>query len=88
MVHHELVGEFAPVLRVGHLLVHEGVEDGDAAVGGEGEGDVLVELGEVGADRLVAELGHAQDRALLVLDREAQDRPGNRNKNSWQNGFL
>ena len=35
VVHHELVGELAPVLRVHHLLVHQAVDDGDAAVGAE-----------------------------------------------------
>ena len=47
VVHHELVGELAPVLRVGHLLVHEAVDDRDAAVGAEGQGDVLVKLCEI-----------------------------------------
>ena len=41
VVHHELVGELAPVLRVHHLLVHQAVDDGDAAVGAEGLGNLL-----------------------------------------------
>ena len=44
VVHHELVGELGPVLRVRHLLVHEAVDDGDAAERGEGLGDLLVKL--------------------------------------------
>ena len=32
VIHHELVTELGPVLSVGHLLVHQAVEDGEAAV--------------------------------------------------------
>ena len=41
VVHHELVGELAPVLRVHDLLVHEAVDDGDAAVRAERRRDLL-----------------------------------------------
>ena len=41
VVHHELVGELAPVLRVHHLLVHQAVDDGDAAVRAERLRDLL-----------------------------------------------
>ena len=41
MVHHELVGKLAPVLRVHDLLVHQAVDDGDAAVGAERPGHLL-----------------------------------------------
>ena len=41
VVHHELVGELAPVLRVDHLLVHQAVDDGDAAVRAERLRDLL-----------------------------------------------
>lgn len=74
MVHHELVGELAPVLGVDDLLVHEAVDDGDAAVGAERPRDLLVEAGEVEGRRLVAQLRHA-DHLVLVLDGEAQDAP-------------
>ena len=41
VVHHELVGELAPVLGVDHLLVHQAVDDGDAAVRAERLRDLL-----------------------------------------------
>ncbi len=44
VVHHELVGKFAPVLCVNHLLVHEAVDDGDPTVGRESQGYFFVKL--------------------------------------------
>ena len=46
-------------------LVWSPVKNGEATVGGEGHGHLLVEGGEVGVGLLVAQLGHP-DHALLV----------------------
>ena len=82
MIHHELVGELAPVLRVRHLLVHEAVDDEDAAVGAEGQRDLLVEAGEVhAAVGLVAQLGNADHLLGAVLDGEAEDAPAKGSNN-------
>ena len=45
------------------------VKNGEATVGGERHGHLLVEGGEVGVGLLVAQLGHP-DHALLVADEE------------------
>ena len=54
VVHHEFVGQLAPVLGVHHLLVHEAVEDGEAAVGAERQSNVLVETTENGLQELIS----------------------------------
>ena len=59
VVHHQLIGELHALLRVHDLAVHERVDQGDAAVDGEGSGRLLVKVGEVRPGQLVTELGHA-----------------------------
>ncbi len=87
MVHHELVGEVAAVLGVADFLVHEAVDQRDAAVDGEGRGQLLVGRREGAPARLVAQLGDAQHLAA-VQDRDAQNVPATRPQTTPPTGLA
>ena len=79
VIHHQFVAELGPVLGIRHLLVHQGVQDRQAAVGAERGGHLFIELCEMGTRLLVAQLGHP-DHVVIVADRETQDVPAQTNQ--------
>lgn len=79
VIHHKLIGQFTPILRIRHFLVHKTVKNRNATIGTESRGNLFIKRGEMTTRGLVTKLSHSND-LLVIFDGKAQNRP----ESAWE----